>query len=292
MGLKAKFNLVMFVAFTVGLGLAAAYSYGIVRENARSAVLQNARIMLESALAIRAYTAREIQPLLAEQSNVRFLPHTVPSFAAQTNMRALQANFPEYAYKEPTLNPTNPADRPTDWEADIIGTFRQQAATTELVTERNTPTGPALNLARPFRLKDPSCLTCHSVPSNAPASMIDLYGTANGFGWKIGDVIGAQVVSVPMQVALNQANTMFTSLIGGLTAVFAVMVLLLNLMLHYFIVKPVRQISRMASDVSLGKTDVPEYVLPGKDEIASLAASFNRMRRSLTNAMSMLEAGD
>lgn len=292
MGLKAKFNLVMFVAFAVGLGLAGAYSYGVVRENAQAGVLQNARIMLESASAIRAYTSKEIQPLLAEQSSVRFLPHTIPSFAAQTNLRKIQDSFPDYVYKEPTLNPTNPADRPTDWEADIIGAFRQQPALLELVTERDTPTGPALNLARPFRLKDPACLACHSVPSAAPASMLDIYGTANGFGWKLGDVIGAQVVTVPMQVALDRANKMFAWLFGGLAAVFAVMVLLLNLMLHYLIVKPVRQMSSMASDVSMGKGDVPEYVLPGKDEISSLATSFNRMRRSLSNAMTMLEAGD
>jgi len=45
----------------------------------------------------------------------------------------------------------------------------------------------------------------------------------------------------------------------------------------------------MASDVSMGKLDAPEYVRSSHDEIGSLAASFNRMRRSLQNAMRMLE---
>jgi protein-histidine pros-kinase len=55
------------------------------------------------------------------------------------------------------------------------------------------------------------------------------------------------------------------------------------------VVRPAVKISAIASRVSMGEEDVPEYVKPGKDEIASLSASFNRMRRSLENAMKMLE---
>jgi len=290
MGLKAKFNLVMLAAFVLGLALAAALSYSIVQDNARREVLQNAAIMIEAASAIRDYTEKEVAPLLDDQSKVRFLPQTIPFWAAKVNFHTLQQNMPDYAYKEAALNPTNPADRATDWETDVIDSFRQHPDMTELVSERTTPTGRTLNLARPFRLTDKDCLTCHSVPSAAPASMTDLYGTANGFGWKLGDVIGAQIVSVPMRVALDKANRTFLVFLGGLALVFLVMIVLLNILLHYFIVKPVRTISRVAGEVSLGNMDVPEYEVKGRDEIASLAASFNRMRRSLANAMKMLES--
>jgi protein-histidine pros-kinase len=47
--------------------------------------------------------------------------------------------------------------------------------------------------------------------------------------------------------------------------------------------------SSIAHEVSMGKLNVEEYVPRGKDEIASLAESFNRMRRSLFNAMNMLD---
>ncbi len=291
MGLKAKFNTVMAVAFLAGLGLAAALSYALVRENAQREVLQDARIILENARAIRTYTSTEIEPLLAEQTAVRFLPHTVPSWAAQTNFRRSEA-FHDYGYKEAALNPTNPADRATDWEADIISTFQRNPGMTELVSQRDTPAGPMLNLSQPFRLTDKACLACHSVPQAAPASMIDLYGSANGFGWKLGDTIGAQVVSVPMSVALGKANQLFLLFLAGLAAVFAVVMVVLNILLHTIIVKPVRCISQMAGAVSMGALDTPEYEVRGRDEIASLATSFNRMRRSLVNAMSMLESAD
>src|SRR5947209_6896594 len=154
MGLKAKFNLVMLLAFLVGLGLAAGLAYRIVQDNARREVLQDAAIMMEQASAIRTYTSREIGPLLADQSKIHFLPHTVPAWAAQTNFRKLQTDFPDYSYREPALNPTNPADKALQWEADIIGTFRNDANLKELVTERTTVTGPTVSVSRPIRAGD------------------------------------------------------------------------------------------------------------------------------------------
>ena len=290
MGLKAKFNLVILVAFLAGLALAAALSWRLVHDDARREVLQQANIMMAEASAIRNYTNDEIAPLLADQNKTRFLPHTVPSWAAQTNFRELAKQFPDYSYKEAALNPTNPADKATDWESNLIAEFSNQPALHELVTTRDTPGGPILSISRPIRITDKNCLICHSTPSAAPASMIDLYGTANGFGWKLNDVIGAQIVSVPMSVSLERANEGFKVYLGALVAVFAVTLILMNLLLHFVIVKPIRQMSAIASEISLGNMNAPEFPERGRDEIASLAGSFNRMRRSLANAMKLLES--
>ena len=84
MGLKAKFNLVMLAAFLVGLALAASLAYTIVQRDARAEVLQQARIMIEAASAVRGYTDKEVGPLLATQNSLRFQPQTIPIFAAQT----------------------------------------------------------------------------------------------------------------------------------------------------------------------------------------------------------------
>jgi protein-histidine pros-kinase len=119
--------------------------------------------------------------------------------------------------------------------------------------------------------------------------MVDLYGSANGFGWKLNDVVGAQIVSVPMRVALDRAWQTFESVMLGLTFVFVVMMVVLNLLLQYFIISPVRRIAATASEVSLGNMAAPEFPVRGRDEIASLGESFNRMRRSLANALKLLE---
>ncbi len=288
MGLRMKFNLVLLLAFVIGLALAAYLSDRILKENAREEVLQNARIMMQSALGARAYTAQQIQPLLTLQMKRQFLPQTVAAYAAGQSFQALRETFPDFTYKEAALNPTNPNDRASDWEADIIHEFRNNPDRKELVVERDTPTGRMLNLARPLGIYDEGCLVCHGKAEDAPKTMTDIYGVNNGFGWKMGEIIGAQVVTVPMSVPLARAQQTFTTFMILLTGVFVLLLVLLNVLLHFVVIRPVTRMSAIASEVSMGKPDVPEYVRKGSDEIASLSQSFNRMRLSLENAMKML----
>ena len=289
MKLRGKVNLALSGAFLVGLILAGAGAYKVLTDEAVESNARDARIMMEQASAIRTYTAEAIKPLLEQQMKVQFLPHSIPSFAAQSNFRLVQKKLPEYSYREPTLNPTNVNDRAVDWEAVIINAFREHSDKTETLEMRDTPAGKFLTLARPLKVGSAACLTCHSTPDAAPATMVALYGTQNGFGWKQGEIVGAQVVSIPLAVPLQRAyNTLFL-LMGALAAAFLVILLIVDMLLRVLVVKPVIGISEMASDVSMGKLDAPEFTRNSQDEIGSLAASFNRMRRSLQNAMKMLE---
>jgi HAMP domain-containing protein len=290
MTLGVKFNLVMIGAFVLGMALAAFFAQGLAVQDARRQVLHEASLLMQQATAVRGYTSGEVAPLLADAGATRFLPHTVPSWAAQTVLRSMAADYPDYAYKEAATNPTNPADRATDWEAGLIDIFRRNATLAEHVGERQTPSGPVLTLSRPFRLTDAACLTCHSTPAAAPVTMIDLYGPANGFGWRLGDVIGAQIVSVPMSVPLDRAARQLTQLLISLGGVFLIMLVLLNLLLHFVIIAPVKRMTEAAGRVAAGELDAPEFIPKGRDEIASLGRSFNLMRRSLANAMRMLES--
>ncbi len=149
-----------------------------------------------------------------------FHPQSVPAFAATEIFTYLREKFPEYFYKEATLNPTNPRDRATDWETDVVNQFRGNLKLTEFQKERESATGPALVLARPIKVGNVSCLTCHSTPDKAPPEMIKLYGTANGFGWQLDDIIGAQIVSVPMAVPVAMADKAWGSLTGWLIGAF------------------------------------------------------------------------
>lgn len=288
MGLRMKFNLVMMAALLAGLGLAGGLSYSLVNRNARDQVLSEAEIMNGQAAAISDYTADEIAPLLVGQFARRFLPQSVPAWAAQTNFRALQQQFPDYSFRAVVLDPTNPADRPDDWQRSIIETLKRDRATTALVTERDTPAGRILSVSRPIVITNPACLQCHSVPANAPQTMVDLYGDKNGYGWKLNEVLGAQIVSVPMRVPFERANQTFVTVMAGLAAVFVLTLILVNLLLHFVIIKPVGRIAAGATEVSLGNMDAPEVAVRGTDEIASLAEAFNRMRRSLANALKLL----
>jgi protein-histidine pros-kinase len=289
MGLRVKFNLILFLVFLVGFGVTGWVSHELLQRNARDEIVRNAGLMMEAALAIRGYTVTQIRPHLEMQLMRVFLPQSVPAYAATETINELRKTHPDYSYKEATLNPTNPRNRATDWEADLIQTFRNDAAQKELMGERDTPTGRSLYIARPIQIKNPACLACHSVPSAAPKSMLKLYGEANGFGWKHNEIVGAQVVSVPMSLPIHNAERAFRTFMSLLAAVFAAVFLVLNVMLSWMIVRPIHRMSKAADRVSTGDFQIEEFSERGKDEIAVLGASFNRMRRSLQKAMQMIE---
>ena len=118
--------------------------------------------------------------------------------------------------------------------------------------------------------------------------MVKYYGDKGGFGWVANDVVGAQIVSVPMKLPLEHAQRTFFLFLAVLTVVFLAMMGLINLLLYEVIIKPTRAIATIADKISRGDLDTAEYEVKGDDEIASLGRSFNRMHRSLVNAMKML----
>jgi protein-histidine pros-kinase len=77
--------------------------------------------------------------------------------------------------------------------------------------------------------------------------------------------------------------------VGISSAIFLVLLLLLNFLLNKYVISPVTRMAKTAEAVSMGDASVAEFEYPGADEIASLSRSFNRMRRSLDSAMKMLD---
>ncbi len=289
MRLLTKFNLVFLCVFGTAIAAAAWLSYRFLEDGARNEVIRQAQLMMQAMHSARDYTSHQIEPLLVHQQihQRSFLPQTVPAYAATESFNYLRKAYPEYEYKEAALNPTNLRDRAVDWEADIINSFRNHPDRRELIGERDTPTGRALFLARPITT-DTACLECHSRAETAPTALIRHYGRDNGFGWGSGEVIGAQIVSVPMAVPLRLADSAFRTLLIYLFAVFAVCMLLMDLLLLFAIVRPAARLSALADQISTGNLDVPELPVKGRDEISKLAESFNRMRTSLEKALKLL----
>jgi HAMP domain-containing protein len=288
MSLLVRINLALGAVFIIAALIVGYACRAILEANAQREVFADAGLMMDSALAIRDYTANEIVPLLSGRIQSEFPPQSVPFYAATQNFLRLRVRHPEYTYKEATLNPMNPRDRAADWEGDIIQRFRNDANAKEMVGERDTPMGKSLYLARPIR-NESGCSPCHSTPSIAPQSLIARYGSVNGFGWQTNEIVGAQVVSVPFASATASADRAFRAFMVSLIAVFAVVFLVVNGVLYLLVVRPVRQIARVADRLSLGDMSAEDFPQHGAEEIASVTRSFNRMRKSLEKAMRLLE---
>jgi protein-histidine pros-kinase len=288
MSLLLRANLILGMGCLLLLLVSGYLCRAVLEADAEREQIAKAGLMLESALAIRNYTSTEIVPLLDQQLKTDFLPQSIPFYAATQNFLKLRERYPQYSYKEATLNPTNPRDRAADWEADIVQRFRNDDKVDELSGVRDTPMGRSLYLARPIRA-EPECLACHSRPSSAPAPLLARYGANNGFGWQAHEIVGAQVVSVPFAAAALNVDHSFVELMsviaGGLVALW----LGINAILYVLCLRPLKRIARVADTLSLGQTSTEDFPIRGPVEITGLGVSFNRMRKSLDKALKMLQ---
>jgi len=289
MKLLLKFNLVFVLIFACGVVATGYVSWRLLERNAREEIAQNARLLMDTAIAARGYTSTQVNPLLQTQMKYTFLPQSVPAYSATEVFNDLRKKHSEYGYKEAVLNPTNPRNRAVDWEADLIGQFRNNKDATELVGDRETPNGRSFFIARPLRVTAPTCLQCHSTVDAAPKTMLERYGPDNGFGWTVNDVVGAQIISVPTTVPLERATETFRVFMSSIAVVFVAIGIVLNMMLWALVIRPIGKLSKFADRVSLGELDIPEFDRRSRDEIGALSRSIARMRTSMVQAMKMLE---
>lgn len=293
LSLAIKFNLVFVAIFAIGLTAAGIVADRVLQQQALDETRHDANVLMSAAEAMQNYTAQHITPLLATQIQYSFVPESIPAFSAIEMLNTLQNSFPNFSYRSTMLNPTNPRDRPTDWETEVIAHLHDQPSLKEITGQRSTPGGEHLMfLARPSSITDSSCMQCHSTPSAAPRTMLDKYGPANGFGWTMNNVIGAEFVSVPMSESIARGHALWRSFMEALSVVFAVVLVVLNVTVHFLVTRRLQTLSRAADAVSLGNLDDVELPTRGSDEIASLAVSFRRMRTSLVTAFEILDEGD
>lgn len=280
----------LILLFGVGLLLVSLLSRRFLENNARDQTIQQARLMVSSARSTRDYTEEELDPLLEKTPDhaERFLPQTIPFYAATVTFNHLRRDYPDYTYKEAALNPTNPRDRADEWEADIINYFRDHPEKTELIGQRQTATGTSIYLSQPIAVSE-GCLECHGTAATAPPTEVATYGSSNGFGWKLHEIIGAQIVSVPTEVPLAIARQAFHTLLLYLCLTFVATLVVIDAGLYYIVILPLRRLAATADLVSKGDLSQPEFAVNGKDEIAEVTGSFNRMYVSLVKAMRMLD---
>lgn len=287
--LATKFNLVFLAVAVSGLGATGVITNAMLVDNAREETLQHARLLMRASDAATMYASAHVTPLLENRLKFEFLPEAVPTFAAIEHLNGLLKAYPHYTYKQATLNPTNPRNLANAWEQPLVAQLRAAPKVGELIGERTGVAGPALYIARPIRIQDAACLACHGNPDDAPGTMLDIYGRKHGFGWKLGETVGAHVISVPMAVPLQRARALLATYMLSLLGIFAFLFVALNVMVHLFVTRRIGQLSRIADNVSLGRSEAGAIDTRGADELAGLARSFDRMRTSLNSAIKMLD---
>jgi HAMP domain-containing protein len=288
--LRKKFTILLLLVLLVGLTCIGSILTAVLERKTEHEISEQGLILMETMNSVRDYTSNQVQPELADRIDVEFLPETIPAYSAREVFEHLRQSNPEYRdffYKEATINPTNLRDRADKFETTLVEKFIANTDLPETSGFRSIPGGNIFYIARPIKVSKTSCLQCHSTPDVAPQSLIERYGTANGYGWKLNEIVGAQTISVPAQKVFNEAKETFLLIMAVVSSIFIVVILLVNDLLNRHVIRPLRKIAKVAEEVSTGDMNA-EFGQVSEDEIGNLAAAFKRMKLSLTLAMNRI----
>jgi HAMP domain-containing protein len=287
----AKFNLLLILVFIISiLGSGVALS-SVLQGRAQNEVASQAQILIQMVNAVRDYTQNRINPLLEPRidTNPTFMPEIVPTFSSKEvfeNFRK-KAEYKNFFHKDATLNPTNLADKADNFETELVERFRKESNTLEITGFRNLPEGEVFYIAQPLKITQEKCLRCHSTPDQAPTTQLATYGSENGFGWQLNQIVSAQIISVPSEDIFANAKRTWILIMGLLITIFAIIIFLINFLIKKAVIQRIRRIERIAQKVSTGDMSA-DFEEMSNDEIGGLAEAFNRMKASLKIAMDML----
>ncbi len=290
MKIGTRLTLNLIIVFVIGILISGIALSNVLNTKAQGEVNSKAGALMEMNNAIRNYTNERVQPLLLPKAENQdtFIPESIPAFSVREIFEYFRST-PDYAnffYKDATLDPTNLRDKADNFETKIVNKFKNTDEKT--LSGYHTVSGTKLYYtAKPFSVTNESCLRCHSTPERAPKSQLATYGRENGFGWKLNEVLGAQIVYVPAESILTNARDSFILITGIVAMIFTAVVVIINLLLKRTVLQRIKKIASVAEQVSVGDMNV-NFGKQNKDEIGDLAEAFNRMKYSLEIAMNMI----
>jgi methyl-accepting chemotaxis protein len=291
MKIQTKVNLILIIVFITGIFFSGMILEHVLKKNAENEVSSRAEILMQMVNSVRKYTNDRVQPLLLPQLDTQqqFIPESIPSYSVREVFELFRKNkeYRNFLYKDATLNPTSLRDKADEFETKIVEYFIQKPDSKPLSGYKPTPGEKLFYIARPFKIEQQSCLRCHNTPEEAPKSQIATYGNKNGFGWKLNQIVAAQIVYVPALSILNKAHQSWLWMMGVVGVIFTAIIIVVNQLLKKAVLLRIKKIANVAEQVSVGDMNA-NFDRQSKDEIGDLAEAFNRMKYSLEMAMNML----
>ena len=293
--LGTKLNLILISILITAIAACGFFLSRILERKIEQEVADQAFLVIETMNSVRNYTSNQVKPELADRltTEAYFIPETVPAYSAREVFEGLrkQPKYENFLYKEATLNPTNPRDQADQFETKITQKFRNNKQLKEQTGFRIDDGSKFYYIARPLEIKKASCLECHDTAAKAPANLVSTYGTEDGFGWKLNEIVASQIVSVPASEVYQAAIQLKLSVLGIVGTILLIAIALINLFLKKSIIKPMKNMAMLSNEISTGNLD-QQFKHDSKDEIGILAKSLNRMVQSLKMAFEMIDNDD
>ena len=249
-------------------------------------------LALEFDLAIREYAGEVIRPEMARRiGSDEFIVEVMStSYIARQVFEKVRRQFPDYVIKFSSDNPRNPKNQAGPEELALLDYFRENPEATRW-TGRITMNGNEYFAHLSAMRIEQSCLQCHGLPENAPASLIQRYGTQGSFYRQVGDVAGMDTIAIPMDninaaMARDATTTLLTTALWLVLLFGAIMIAF-----RYIVTRRLAAITGHFQSAAAQTEEAPvsSIEVKGEDEISSLARSFNTLAARLRSLHESLE---
>ncbi len=199
-------------------------------------------------------------------------------------MARFNRELKDYVYNRMSLNPLNQVNKADALHEKMILSFQKDPDKTSWNGIVAVKGQEYLVRARPIKAKD-GCLKCHGDPMRAPRGLVKKYGTQGGFGWKEGEIMGAESVMIPLAVTLGQikgiAISTFVFGFGSLLFLF----FSLQGAFWSLVSRPLTKLTTIFDGIVRGTEPLNQDLpITSKDEIGELMESFNQMAKHLFSA--------
>jgi HAMP domain-containing protein len=288
-GLARRFSVILLLIFIVTLPIITTTLYYFFRENAIREVADKALLTMQSMESIRKYVGKELRPVINRELPEKFVLEGASGFYILRKISYnLQESQPDYKYKQASSNPLAQENKADYYEEWILGQFQKDQKLKELKGLRTDTAQPLYYIARPVLADREECMKCHGDSALAPKEQVERYGTASGYNYAMGSVVGSNIIYVPASVpiAIARRSTVIVAVV--FTGLFFIIFGVINLLIRRSIIQPIERFVRTADQVSKGKFD-NEFKVDTEDELKTLADAFSRLRTSILMMMDMMK---
>ncbi|BAY99247.1 sensor protein [Tolypothrix tenuis PCC 7101] len=302
--LASQFTLLLTLIFIAGIGLGGFALSKALEQKALGEMNARGQMAIQIVNSVRSYTSNDIAPLITQITDPQneFIPETVPSIAAKRVFDNLKADwqYKDLIYKQATLNPTNLNDQADRFEAKLIERFESDRTLKSLSDLRSQAGEQLFYTAQPLVVNSSSCLKCHGSPEQAPKSHVERYGTQNGYGWKLNQIIGTQIIYIPASEVFGNARNALFLFISIFIGIFALVLVSINYLLKWRVIQPLKPMAQLAQTISRETVSASEVrdlerqglteIAQRTDELGQLGRVFQKMVREVSDREQQLSA--
>lgn len=284
----SRFKRVMIIIYVICIVVSLPTTYFVTKNQVYATANNELGLLVDMVKAVRDVVREDTRPHFMKTGDL--FPVVVSSTVmANTVASKFKRNRPNYHINIASDNPLNAKNKPQPLEQSIIDKFRADRSLKNTVGKGVINDTEFLVASSPSKAKE-GCLTCHGNPDDTPKSITDTYGKTSGFNYKVGSVVGASFVGVPLGNINNLVIKRSIIVVILISIFFAFLLTFILMIVKKEIIKPLNRITKSAHEVSHGNTDasVADIAKERDDEIGSLANSFELMRRSLELVMRKL----